>query len=190
MKDITQMMEEDRTDRSSLESVDTGGLKSIADIARRIRSQEKLVESLESDLKKAKELLLELTDKEMPALLTELGLSKFILDDGASVTVKPTYGAYIRKADQQQAFSWLRERGYDDILKNVVTVQFGRGEDSQSDAFFLEASQKGLNATQDTKIHPQTLKAFVKERIEAGDSLPTELFGVHVGERAIIKQGK
>jgi hypothetical protein len=33
-----------------------------------------------------------------------------------------------------------------------------------------------------------TLKAFVKEQIEAGNSIPTDLFGIFVGEKAKIRR--
>jgi len=39
-------------------------------------------------------------------------------------------------------------------------------------------------------VHPQTLRAFVKERCEAGEDFPMELFGAWVGQRAVIKRGK
>jgi len=37
------------------------------------------------------------------------------------------------------------------------------------------------------KIEPMTLKAWVKEQIERGSELPTELFGVYIGQKATIK---
>ena len=43
---------------------------------------------------------------------------------------------------------------------------------------------------QESKIEPQTLKAWVKERMEAGEEFPMELFGAFIGQRAIIKGGK
>jgi hypothetical protein len=32
-----------------------------------------------------------------------------------------------------------------------------------------------------------TLKAFVREQLERGNEFPTELFGVFIGQKAIIK---
>jgi hypothetical protein len=67
---------------------------------------------------------------------------------------------------------------------------FGRGEDDQASAFKALASQQGLAAEQKTDIHPQTLRAFIKERVENGDDFPMELFGAWVGQRAVIKRTK
>jgi hypothetical protein len=42
----------------------------------------------------------------------------------------------------------------------------------------------------DEKIHPQTLKAFLKERMADGDSLPNELFGIFNFSKAKITMAK
>ena len=47
----------------------------------------------------------------------------------------------------------------------------------------------GLLPEQNTGVHPSTLKAWIKERMEAGDEFPMDLFGAYIGQRAIIKRG-
>ena len=126
----------------------------------------------------------------MPAMLAEIGISSFSLDDGSTVEVKQTYGASILMDNRPAAYEWLRDNGYDDIIKNTVLCQFGRGEDDQASAFAAFAQQHGYVPEQKTEIHPQTLRAFVKERVEEGDAFPMELFGAWVGQRAVIKRGK
>jgi hypothetical protein len=112
------------------------------------------------------------------------------LDDGSQIDVKPTYGASILVDNRPKAYEWLRDNGYDDIIKNNVSVSFGRGEDDLANAFKAVAEKEGYVPQQDTSIHAGTLKAFVRERIEAGDEFPMELFGAYVGQRAFIKKGK
>ena len=82
------------------------------------------------------------------------------------------------------------ENGYDDIIKNTVACQFGRGEDDRAAAFAAFAQTQGYLPEQKTAVHPQTLRAFVKERCEEGDAFPMELFGAWIGQRAVIKTGK
>jgi hypothetical protein len=106
------------------------------------------------------------------------------------VTVKQTYGASILVDNRPAAYDWLREHGYDDIIKNTVACQFGRGEDDQASAFKAFAEKEGYLAEQKTEIHPQTLRAFVKERVESGDEFPMELFGAYIGQRAVVKGSK
>jgi len=190
--DLTKLMEQDfeKTIATSVEKIDQQGLTSVAALARTIRDKEAQIEHLELQLKEEKKALLKLTDEDMPAMLAEIGLTSFVLDDGSTVDVKQTYGASILVENRPKAYEWLRENDYDDIIKNTVACQFGRGEDDLASAFAAFAQQQGYTPEQKTEIHPQTLRAFVKERVEAGEEFPMELFGAWVGQRAVIKRGK
>ena len=192
MSDIFDQMEEDfeASLTTGVEKLDQDGLKTVAELARKIRDEEEYIASLESDLKKAKKGLQKLTDEDLPTMLQEIGLSSMKLDDGSEVVVKQTYGASILVDNRPAAFEWLREKGYDDIIKNTVACQFGRGEDDKASSFKAIAEKEGYYAEQKTEIHPQTLRAFVKERVENGDDFPMELFGAYIGQRAVIKRGK
>ena len=192
MSDIFDQMEQDfeQSLSSGVEKLDQAGLQTVAEIARKIRDEEEYISSLESDLKKAKKGLLKLTDEDLPTMLAEIGLSSMKLDDGSEVTVKQTFGASILVDNRPAAYEWLREKGYDDIIKNTVACQFGRGEDDKAASFKAIAEKEGHYAEQKTEIHPQTLRAFVKERVENGDDFPMELFGAYVGQRAVIKRSK
>ena len=174
----------------ALEEVDQKGLASVAELARQIRDQEQTIEALEEVLKNSKRSLRNLTDEELPAILAEIGLTSFKLEDGSTVAVKQTYGASILVKNRIQAYEWLRENSYDDIIKNKIEISFGRGEDDQASDFSQLAEGAGFNPEQKTEIHPQTLRAFVKERVEAGDEFPMSLFGAWIGQRAVIKKAK
>ena len=191
MNDIMNMMEEDfEKTLSSVETLDNAGLDTVAGLARKIKQQQDKVERLDRELKDEKQALLKLTDEDLPSTMADLGLSRFSLDDGSTVEVKPTYGASILVKDRPAAYDWLRDNGFDDIIKNVISCQFGRGEDDQASAFQAFASQQGYPADQNESIHASTLKAFVKERIETGEDFPHTLFGAYVGQRAVIKGAK
>ena len=192
MEDLARLMEADfeLKKATSVEKIDQNGLTSVAELARQIRDKEATIDALEHTLKDSKKDLQKLTDEEMPAMLAEIGISSFTLDDGSTVEVKQTYGASILVQNRPTAFEWLRDHQYDDIIKNTVLCQFGHGEDDQASAFSAFAEEKGFIPQQKTEVHPQTLRAFVKERCEAGEEFPMELFGAWVGQRAIIKKGK
>jgi hypothetical protein len=192
MSDIFEQMEQDFEESlaTSVEKLDQGDLTTVAGMARAIRDKEKAINDLEQKLKDEKKALLKMTDEDLPTMLAEIGLSSMKLDDGSEVTVKQTYGASILVDNRPAAYEWLRERGYDDIIKNTVACQFGRGEDDKASAFKAFAEKEGFLAEQKTEIHPQTLRAFVKERVENGDDFPMELFGAYIGQRAVVKRSK
>lgn len=191
MNDINALFEADfETQASGIDTVDSDDLKSVAAIARIIASKEEELAQLEAQIKETKKDLLKLTDEDLPGLLHEMGLSKFSLDDGSEVSVKPTYGASIKVDNREAAFEWLRVHGYDDIIKNSVSCSFGRGEDELAAQFSRMAAEQGYVPENKTEVHPQTLKAWVKERVETGEEFPMELFGAYVGQRAFIKRAK
>ena len=187
MKNLFEEMEEDQADASKINEINTEGLKTVAELATAVAGQTRVVKQFEADLKEAKQKLLKLTDEDLPALLQEIGLPKFELDDGTKVTLQQTYGAHISEANQPEAFGWLREHGFEDIIKNTVACEFGKGEDSEAVKFMELAQSEGVPVLQKTSVHPQTLKAFVRERVEAGDDFPMRTFGAFIGQRAIIK---
>jgi hypothetical protein len=189
MSNLFEEMEADQAAASSVETLDTGGVSTIAELARAVRNKQDEVLKLEETLKEAKKDLLKLTDEDLPALLHEIGVSKMELEDGSKVELKPTYGAYIKVENRDKAFGWLKENGYDDIIKNVVSVQFGRGEEKLADDLVSLTTDAGYSPDQKKDIHPQTLKAFVKDQVENGNEFPMDLFGAWVGQRANIKKG-
>ena len=191
MNDFLDELEADvNAGPSKVESVNQVGLSTIAELAVAIRTSEDDIANLENLLKDKKRELLKLTDEDLPSMLQEIGLSEFKLEDGSQVTIKPTYGASIKVEDRPQAYEWLRENGYDDIIKNTVTCAFGRGEDDNASAFAALAEKEGFIPSQKEEIHTSTLRAFIKERVENGDEFPSELFGAYVGQRAVIKRSK
>lgn len=189
MSDILGMFEED-SGASAAEAVNDTGIRSVATLARRIRDTEEQIQQAEAFLKERKAALLKMTDEDLPAVLEEIGVQSFTLDDGSKVEVKPLYGASIPAARKEEAFDWLRENGFDDIIKNDVICSFGRGEDDKAVEFARAARERGLSPEQKQGVHAQTLKAWVRERVESGDSFPMDLFGAFVGQRATIKKGK
>jgi hypothetical protein len=159
----------------------------IAALAKKAKMLEKEIEDLAASLKEKEEQYRNLTEITIPEAMAETGMKKFVMADGSLIDVKPFYGASISKARQAEAFQWLRDHGFDDIIKNTVSVRFGRKEDELAARMIQLLRQQGFMPEQTEKVEPQTLKAWVKERIEKGQPVDSELFGVFIGQKATIK---
>jgi len=170
--------------------VEDNSLSSIADLAKQAIALENEIEQLEKMLAEQKESLRNLTDERIPDALKEIGMAKFEMTDGSVIEVKPFYSASIPVDRRGEAYEWLRAHGFDDIIKNTVSVQFGRGEDDAAGELISSIRQKGLLPEQAEKIESQTLKAWVREMVEQGTEFPTELFGAYTGFKAKIKRAK
>jgi len=150
---------------------------------------EKEIEDLES-LMKAKKDLLRQNGEQIVSLMEERGVKSIKMSDGQSVDIKPFYTGTISKDNQEEAFKWLRDNGYDDIIKNQVVLKFGRAEDEKANQIYSDLASKGLDADRSIKVEPMTLKGFIREMIENGKDIPMETFGVYVGHKINIKKGK
>ena len=187
---LNEMAEDSAIESKKSLSTDNPALKTIAELAEKIQSQEQQVADTEEKLKKQKEELRNLQNEELPSLMQEIGFKKFELEDGSSVNIKEIYAGSISQANKEKAFNWLRQNKFDDIIKNTVTTAFGKGEDTAAKNFMDIAEQAGYTPVQKTEVHPQTLKAFIKERVEGGEEFPMELFGAYIGYKAEIKKSK
>ena len=168
----------------------TENLKSLADQIKKLRALEDKVKSDEESLKEEKKELERISGEVIPTLLSEMGLSSLKLADGSAVDVKPYYAANISAINRDAAYGWLRSNGLGDIIKNDITVSFGRNEDNKAAEYANLARGQGFQPTQKLKVEPMTLKALVRERIEAGKTMPTDIFNVFVGNRTTIKEKK
>ena len=139
-------------------------------------------------IKQKKKDLEHLSGEVIPTMLSEMGLSFLKLQDGSSVEVKTNYSATITQANKEAAFNWLRENGLGDIIKNEISVSFGRNEDNKAADYANLAKGQGFEPQQKLKVEPMTLKALVRERMEAGKEMPTELFNIYVGNKTTIKR--
>jgi len=183
MTDMNALFEED----AGALVVKNEDLSSVGALAKRAKELEKEIEELETVTKERKEQQRKLLEDTIPAMLSELGMKSFKMADGSLIDVKPFYSASIREENRAKAYEWLRNNGFDDIIKNTVSVRFGRGEDGLCDTLLGQLREQNYPVEQAQKIEPQTLKAWVREQVERGNEFPTELFGAYVGQKATIK---
>ncbi len=129
-----------------------------------------------------------LREEAIPAAMAELGYEKVTLSDGTTITVKDEVYASIPSYYKEEAMRWLQDNGFGGLIKNDMRLQFARGEDHDLDevAAFLQAS--GVPFKLSPTVHPQTLKAFLKEQLTAGTALPLELFGARPVTVAKVKR--
>ena len=168
----------------------TDNIQSLADQVENLENVNTNIKSAEQilkDLKKRRDLI---SGEVIPTMMSEMGLAELKLHDGSHLKVSTTYRATITEANKEMAFNWLRENGLGDIIKNEILVSFGRNEDNKAADYAELAKGQGFQPTQKMKVEPMTLKALVRERIEAGKEMPTEIYGVYSENKTTIKRNK
>ena len=171
-------------------NVNDDGIQSISVLAETQVDLEKQIEDKENEMKVLKEKHRRISQDLLPEALLEAGVSEFKLKDGTKVSTLTYYSARITPDDREEAFNWLRENDFADLIKNTVSVSFGRDEDDAAKELLDELSSNGMNTTQKEWVEPMTLKAFVREQVEKGADLPLETFNVYIGQKSKITKEK
>jgi|TARA_B100000497_G_C7654786_1_gene394094 hypothetical protein len=179
---------EDLYDESeALASVDTGTGKQLSQLVRKLRAVEKEISDAEDHIKAMKQEKHKLSVENIPALMDEMGVERLDVD-GSVVERKMIVAASIPAANKEAAFDWLRSNGLDDIIKNDITVSFGKGEDNVAGDVVGLLQERGFDPKTKTHVHPSTLKAFVKERVIEGKPIDLDLFGAFISNTAQIRR--
>ena len=161
-------------------------VKSISDKCNQLNTLKKQIEKDEESLTLLKHKARDMEERIIPEMMQEAGVSLLKLSDGSTVEVKPFYAAKIPESRVEEAFSWQRGKGFEDIIKNTVTASFNRGQDNEVSELIKVCEDHGFNYNKKEKVEPMTLKAFVKEQVEAGKELPFDLFGVYIANKTKI----
>jgi hypothetical protein len=164
--------------------------KALSDQVTKLQVLEDEIVEQEKKLKELKRNQELLSGEVIPTMMHEMNISTLKLADGSAVEVKPVYGASIPVAKKEGAYTWLRENGLGDLIKNEISVAFGRNEDNKAMAYATLAQGQGYEPIQKLKVEPMTLKALVRERLESGQEMPSDLFNVFAGNRTKITRSK
>lgn len=165
----------------------------LTDVSQLCQEQIELEDKLEvaeARVEELKEKLREVSEKKLPDLLKERGLSEVRLAQGHKLVMKDQYFASIPVENRETSHKWFREKGFGDLIKNLLTLSFGRGEDNRAAQLLEELKSRGFEPQQNQSIHPQTLKAFVREQLTSGNHIPEEVVKVTIVPKVKIERKK
>ena len=163
--------------------VDTAMTIDIAKSCNKLLVTQNEISAFEEKLKQLKSTEATLSEQTIPGLMHKAGISSIKLEDDTKVEVKPFYSARIPISRTEEAYTWLRSNGHGDLIKNNVMLSFGRNQDNEAKSLVEDLRSKGHTVKQTEKVEPMTLKAFVKEQIQNGKNVPSDVFGVYVASK-------
>ena len=182
------MINIEELEKDQQQVIEKADVDTLASYCRELQTYEEEIAELEEQIKKKREKADKISSEIIPNLLAEQGLASLKLADGRTVDVRKTYNCTIRKDNMESAYKWLRDNGLADIIKNEVSVQFGKGEDDKAKQLLDLAVTNGYEPQQKTKVEPMTLKALYRERVEAGLDMPSESFSLFVKDQTKISR--
>ena len=174
---------EEWTEQSSNEE-----LASISGLAQQLLVVQKDIEEKKLELKELENQFRQISESSLPEALQSANLSEIVLSDGTKLSVAPFYKGHISEKNRPAALDWLMQNGHGGLIKNEISLKFGRDEDERAQDTIASLQQRGLSPSVKHGVHAQTLNAFVKEQLTNGKDLPSEIFGIYVGSRAKIER--
>ncbi len=185
MSEVNDMMLNDSKDL-----LDNVEITTIAAECVKLKQKEDEIAALEEQLKNKKAEADDIGSRVIPELLAEQGLSEIKLADGSKVSVRKEFRATVPKDDMKReaALQWLRDQGLGDIIKNNVTVSFGKGEDDKAEQLLQLAADNGFEPQQKSDVAWNTLSALYQERIEAGLDMPSDSFSLWIKDKTKISR--
>ncbi len=134
-------------------------LASITKLLSEMENLQDLIENEESNLALLKRRLWLLQTQSIPTMMREHGIESMKFK-GKELELKIEYSGSITQKNADEAHAWLNENGYGALIKEFKTL----------------------------KVHPQTLKAWVKEMFNNGNGagIP-DIFNPYAGYKAELK---
>jgi len=185
-QDLSQQFEADSPQQVN----EIDNVNSLSTYVIQLQSLEDEVKIMEDNLKRKKEAADKISEEVIPEIMENMKLKTLKLQDGSAIEVKEIYGASIPVANREGAYKWLRDNDLGDLIKNEITVSFGRGEDNKANDYASLAEKNGYQPSQKMKVEPMTLKALYRERVESNQDLPSEHFNLFKGNKTKITRNK
>ena len=183
-KNVINLFEE--ASIQGLDKIDDESLGQLGVDCTRLQHIQQQIGIIETQVKALKDEEQNLNDS-ITDLLTSKNLSELRLANGAKVTTKEMLYCKISEANRNDAHTWIRGQGDGDIIKNLVSVDFKKGEDKLAEKFKELAKDSGLVPNESSSVHPSTLRSYLNSKLKEGVNFDEKLFGVYRINKVNIK---
>jgi hypothetical protein len=191
MSETFDLVEEMFVDAASAAAnIKETALGEIQALVLELRTAQRAVEQATKSLTAAEADLKEIEAKRLPDLLQKYGMSSIEMTDGSILGLSTIYHANISEERKPKAHAWLRDEGLEDLIKTELKLAFSKGHAEDAAAAKRALSEAGFVPSVNENVNAQTLKAFVRRRIEEKKPLDLALFGVFTETKAELKAPK
>lgn len=156
-------------------------LERLSALAEQLRAAQIALYLADCTMKDAEDKERRLREIDIPELMKECNMKEFKLRNGVKIKVEPDLKCGLPKEDiaaRERAMAWLRDKGLGGIIKTVVAVGFGKGDESRAKIAAEALRQANFIPEVNEDVHWQTLKATIKEERQKGNHVPPELFSL------------
>lgn len=189
----------DKFDIDPGEAANPASLLELRTLAGEAEGLETQIKHHEEAIKSLSERNNQIKTKELPEKMAALAMDEFTLSSGAKVAIKDFVSGSLPKDEidpdirrpedpnpRKDALDYLTEIGGGDLLKTVVSVDFGKSQHNEALDLFATLKEQGHDAKCDSNVHPATLAAFAREKLREGEEIAFDKLGLYAGKVAKI----
>jgi len=154
-------------------------IKKLQDIQQEIQNYKDRIKDLEENEKYFSQVVI-------PDMMNAMNLKTMKLKDGSEIEISNKFFASALAAKRPEAYNWLRENGLGNIVKNEITVRFGRDEDNKAQQYATLARGQGYDPEQKVSVHAGTLRVALEDLHSRGGKIPSEYFSTFAGYQTKI----
>lgn len=172
-----------KPDATALEAA-MPSVRRAVELAATIASLEDAVEAHRKDYNK-------IVGQELPEALQKAGLQEFTTIDGDFIELKKIIAGSLPKDTKKRdkAMQWIDKAGGGSIIRRKFTVELAKGADELATKLRNGFERAHIDYNEDVGVHPQSLYAFCRERLERGEEVPIDTLGLFITDVAKIKLG-
>ena len=160
-----------------------GDLELLAGLAERQKELEAQITERQAEVKDLEAQVREISWKQIPELLDSLNMESFKLKDGSEITVKEDLRLSIPKDPERHAevIAWLTENEGEYLIKEEFGFKFdkGQGDEAKQFAEYCEKYPGRVNSTHFEGVETNSVKAFLRSKLEDGEEVPLAMLGGH-----------
>lgn len=150
-----------------------------------LRMAQRMVGNLNERTTTASKEVARLSQEVLPSLMDEAAMERMVIDEDEFIRTKEVY-ASISAANAEEATRWLDDNGFGALVKTQFSIVAEKG-----DTRFIKRVRALLDKAKvpyemRSGVHAGTLKAFVKEQVEAAKPLPKSITH-HVQPVVVVK---
>jgi hypothetical protein len=154
-------------------------IKKLQDIQQEIQNYKDRIKDLEENESYLSEVII-------PDMMLAMNLKTMKLKDGSELEIDNKFFATALAPKRAEAYQWLRENGLGNIVKNEITVRFGKDEDNEAQQYADLAKGQGYQPEQKVSVNAGTLRVALRDLHERGGKIPSEYFSTFAGYRTKI----
>jgi hypothetical protein len=162
----------------------------IAETAKLQIEAEEIVQRCEHELKEAKQRLKFIDETQLPELMVEAQQKRLVTADGIQVDLKEDLYARVKEDKNEEAMQWLRDNNLAAIIKNGLTIYFGKNDDEFAERVIelLKGFERQIPFERKETVHWRVLENSLNELLDDSDiEVPKDLFNYYERKKTKLK---